>query len=75
MAGLRKEGQGGNLSACFLLIYGIPGSGKSLLVDHLLASSQSDQSPWNMLAVHLDDLMPADLRTLVAEEKVDAMVI
>ena len=58
------------LSACFLLIYGIPGSGKSLLVDHLLASSQSSRSPWNMVAVHFDDLLPSDLRTQVAEAKV-----
>lgn len=58
------------VSACFLLIYGIPGSGKSLLVDHLLSSSQSSRSPWNMIAVHFDDLMPSDLRAQVAEDKV-----
>lgn len=71
MAGLVAAG-GEGLPACLVLIYGIPGSGKSLLTRHLLASSRSSASgdgfPWSFIPVHFDNLYPADLRLQTKQE-------
>ena len=46
-------------SGCILLVYGIPGSGKTLLVDYLCS-----HSPWPMLPIHFDSFYPTDTRSV-----------
>lgn len=49
------------LSICILPIFGIPGSGKTLLTRHLVSADVALQ--WNLVAVHFDDFYPPDLRS------------
>lgn len=62
--------------ACILLVYGIPGSGKTTLsralLEHYKGSSglkeasqtkgSGSGSKWNFFAVHFDEFYPPDLR-------------
>ncbi len=61
--------------ACIVLIYGIPGSGKTLLTRHLSftsarrdpcegehASVVGSERDWETVPVHFDDFLPPDLR-------------
>ena len=50
------------LPTCILPIFGIPGSGKTLLTRHLVVSTDVALQ-WNLIAVHFDDLYPPDLRS------------
>lgn len=56
------SGQVAPLPACILPIFGIPGSGKTLLTRHLAVSADVALQ-WNLIAVHFDDLYPPDLRS------------
>ena len=56
------SGQVAPLPACILPIFGIPGSGKTLLTRHLVVSADVALQ-WNLIAVHFDDLYPPDLRS------------
>lgn len=49
------------LPTCILPIFGIPGSGKTLLTRHLVSADVALQ--WNLVAVHFDDFYPPDLRS------------
>ena len=52
--------------ACFLLIFGIPGSGKTLLTDYLF--SQCAGSPFSLLPVHFDKFYPPDFRATMTKK-------
>lgn len=62
----------GNLSACIVLIYGLPASGKSLLTDSLVDCSkrEADMRTRNWIAVHFDDYYPTDTRVTESDAKV-----
>jgi len=49
-------------AACILPIFGIPGSGKTLLTRHLAESSPGGDLRWNLVAVNFDNFYPSDLR-------------
>lgn len=55
-------------TCCILLVYGIPGSGKSLLTDYLCSESVS--VPWPLLPLHFDSFYPPDTRTTPVAELV-----
>ena len=49
-------------AACIFPIFGIPGSGKTLLTRHLAESFPGGDLRWNLVAVNFDDFYPPDLR-------------
>lgn len=52
--------------ACLLLVFGIPGSGKTLLTDYML--SQCAGSPFSLLPVHFDAFYPPDFRATMTKK-------
>ena len=77
MAGLEVPESARVSPACILLVYGIPGSGKTVLTTALLqhcrgalqeaGSSQAERDTlpgrsWNVYGVHFDEFYPPDTR-------------
>ena len=46
--------------SCILLVFGIPGSGKTILTDSLV--SRSTDAAWTLFPVHSDMFYPPDIR-------------
>ena len=60
--GAMQDGGLSIFSGCFLVVYGIPASGKTLLTHKILQYGCRKLPEWNWLSIHFDNFYPPDTR-------------